>query len=286
MIANIRLLLIAPLALVPFAGASLSKDKPGDDPVQRKAAILKLFASEFVTVTPGVGKFPESFQMGSEKGGRETEKPAHKVTLKTPFAIAKYEATQELYHAVMGKNPSKWKGPRNAIEMVSWQECNDFCAAVTKEMRTQKLLADDESVRLPSEAEWEYVCRAGTTTDYSFGNKLEELTLYSWYKANSKGHDPPVGKKLPNPWGLYDMHGYNWEWVADTWAPTYQGAPTDGSARQDAEAKDRVVRGGSWADPSDSARSAFRHHLPATARVDTVGFRCVKVKQAKDSTDK
>src|SRR3954467_6019620 len=113
MIVNNRLLLIALVALVPFAGASLSKDKPGDDPVQRKDAILKLFASEFVTLTPGAGKFPDSFQMGSEKGGRETERPAHKVTLKSPFAMAKYEATQELYHAVTGKNPSKWKGPRN-----------------------------------------------------------------------------------------------------------------------------------------------------------------------------
>jgi formylglycine-generating enzyme required for sulfatase activity len=262
----------------PLRGLTFSKDKPADDPVQRKDAILKLFAEEFIALTPGMGKHPESFVMGTEKGGRDDERPARKITFAKPFAMAKYEATQELYQAVMGKNPSKWKGPRNAIEMVSWQEANEFCEAVTKEMQKQKLLEEDEKIRLPSEAEWEYVCRAGTTSEYSFGNNLEELTKYCWYKANSKGHDPPVGKKEANPWGFYDMHGYNWEWCADTWAPTYEGAPADGSARADAQAKDRVIRGGSWADPAEASRSAFRHHLPAGARVDTVGFRCVKAK--------
>lgn len=266
------------LCALPLAGTSFSKDKPGDDPVKRKEPILKLFAEEFVLLRPGTDKYPADFLMGTEKGGHQNERPVHKVAFSKPFAIAKYEATQELYHAVMGKNPSKWKGPRNAIEMVNFQETLDFCAAVTREMRKAKLIADDETIRLPSEAEWEYACRAGTNTDYSYGNNLEDLTLYCWYKANSKGHDPPVGKKMPNPWGLYDVHGYNWEWCADTWAPNYEGAPVDGSARQDPAAKERVIRGGSWADPADASRSAFRHQLAADARVDTVGFRCVKAK--------
>src|SRR5689334_16919122 len=102
-------------SLIQPAGAAGDKKKP-DDPLPRKEAILKLFAEEFVPITPGEGKFPESFLMGSAKGGRDNETPAHRVTFKYPFAMAKYEVTQELYHVVMGKNPAKWKGPRNSVE--------------------------------------------------------------------------------------------------------------------------------------------------------------------------
>src|SRR5439155_24293449 len=126
--------------------------------------------------------------------------------------------------------PAKWKGPRNSVEMVNWHEANDFCAKVALQLRRLKLLDADEEIRLPSEAEWEYACRAGTTTDYSFGDKVEDLGKYSWYKPNSPGNDRPVGKKLPNDWGLFDMHGYVWEWCADSVHPDYKNAPADGSA--------------------------------------------------------
>jgi formylglycine-generating enzyme required for sulfatase activity len=268
----------SPLVLVAaamFAVAGISQEKKFPDPTPRKAEILKLFAEQFVTLTPGTGKFPASFTMGSDKS--DAEKPPHQVTFGHSFAIDKYEVTQELYHVVMGGNPSKWNGPRNAVEVVSWQEANDFCEKATRELREGKLLSAKERIRLPSEAEWEYACRAGTTTAWSHGDGLDELGVYCWYKANSKGHDPPVGAKKANPWGLYDMHGYNWEWVADAWAADYTDAPKDGSARQAAGAKDRVVRGGSWADPADAARSSARHHVPATTRHDTLGFRCVRV---------
>jgi formylglycine-generating enzyme required for sulfatase activity len=269
-----RGLLVSLVAVVAGSGA-LSQEKKFPDPTPRKAEILKLFAEQFVKLTPGTGKFPASFTMGSDRSA--AEKPPHQVTFGYAFAIDKYEVTQELYHVVMGGNPSKWKGPRNAVEVVSWQEANDFCEKATRELRAAKLISAKERVRLPSEAEWEYACRAGTTTAWSHGDDLDELGVYCWYKANSKGHDPPVGAKKANPWGLYDMHGYNWEWVADAWSPDYKDAPADGSARQVAGAKDRVVRGGSWADPADAARSSARHHLPATTRHDTLGFRCVRV---------
>src|SRR4051794_14633037 len=113
--------------------------------------ILKRFADEFVTLTPGEGKFPPSFQMGST--AEASEQPVRTVKMK-PFAICKYETTQELYEAVMGANPSKWKGRRNSVELVSWQDANEFCAKVTTLLRDRKWLAVKERIRLPSEAEW------------------------------------------------------------------------------------------------------------------------------------
>ncbi len=131
----------------------------------------------------------------------------------------------------------------------------------------KKLLPADEFIRLPSEAEWEYACRAGSKTAWSFGDKASNISDYAWHKDNSKGEDPPVGRKKPNAWGLYDMHGYVSEWCADAWHANYKGAPTDGRVWTDADEKDRVIRGGSFADPADSHRSAFRDHKPiATAQ--------------------
>src|SRR5262249_16469232 len=177
-----QLALVLSLAAVLGATASLPGDDPKDKPKSRpKDEALKLFADEFVTLTPGKDKFPPEFTMGS-KEGPAAEKPAHTVKLATLTtttistelrAVARYEVTQELYEAVMGNNPSKWKGPRNSVEMVSWADANDFCKKATDEMRKAKLLGDDEVIRLPTEAEWEYACRAGTKTAYSFGDKAD-----------------------------------------------------------------------------------------------------------------
>jgi formylglycine-generating enzyme required for sulfatase activity len=252
-----------------------------EEPAVKKDKILRQFVEEFVALAPGKGKFPAAFTMGSDGDAPESEKPAVKVTFRTPFAMAKYEVTQELYDAITGKNPSKWKGPRNSVEMVSWEEANDFCAKLTDELRRRKLLGEGEVIRLPSEAEWEYACRAGTTERYSFGDKADDLKDYAWFKGNSKGEDPPVGKKKANPWGLHDMHGYVWEWCADAWSPTHKGASADGLPRVVKEEKDRVIRGGSWADPADACRSAFREHKPLDHKSDTIGFRCVRAEVPK-----
>jgi formylglycine-generating enzyme required for sulfatase activity len=271
----IRLFLLVSLAAVVPAWALLARQ-----PTDAQKKILKLFSDEFVELTPGKGKFPASFKMGSAgKAAPASEKPVVKVTFAYPFAIAKYEVTQELYEAVIGKNPSRWRGPRNSVEMVSWEEANAFSTKVTALLRAQKLLQGGEVIRLPTEAEWEYACRSGTKTAWSFGDDVADLGAHSWYSANSKGHDPPVGKKKPNPWGLYDMHGYVSEWCADDWFPTLEGAPTDGKPRARKDQKDRVIRGGSFADPPDSHRSAFRDHKPLTFRSDRIGFRCVKAKE-------
>ena len=241
-------------------------------------ATLRRFTEEFVSLTPGAGKFPATFRMGTA-GDAPAEKPAVTITFRRPFAVARYEVTQELYEAVTGKNPSRWKGPRNSVEMVSWEEANDFCRQATAELRRRKLIAASEVVRLPSEAEWEYACRAGATTRYSFGERADELKDYAWFKGNSKGEDPPVGRKKPNAWGLYDMHGYVWEWCADAWHPDHTGAAADGRPRAGKGGAERVLRGGSWADDADSARSAFRTHKPPDIRSDRVGFRCVRAAQ-------
>jgi formylglycine-generating enzyme required for sulfatase activity len=214
--------------------------------------------------------------MGSDQGGRANERPAHKVVFAKDFAIAKYEVTQELYFVVMGRNPAKWKGPRNSVEMVSWHEATEFCDKVARELSRLKLLEGGDTVRLPSEAEWEYACRAGTTSAYSFGDKVDDLGKYCWYKANAPGNDPPVGQKLPNAWGLYDMHGYVWEWCADGMHADYQGAPADGSPWTLKDGKERVIRGGSYADEADAVRSAYRRGVAADFLSDTVGFRCVR----------
>ena len=129
---------------------------------------------------------------------------------------------------------------------------------------------------MPSEAEWEYACRAGSTGLYSFGDKADDLKDYAWFKGNSKGEDPPVGKKKPNAWGLCDMHGYVWEWCQDAWHANYEGAPAGGGAWQGKDATERVIRGGSWADGAESCQSAHRAHRKTDHRSDMIGFRCVR----------
>ncbi|QDV52853.1 formylglycine-generating enzyme family protein [Gimesia fumaroli] len=263
----------------------------GVAPNAKQTALLKQFVKELVPITPGKGKFPKSFQMGSSKGA-PAEMPVHKVTLGEDFWIAKYEVPQNLYQAVMGENPSRWKGPRNSAEMFDWRTANQFCQKLTKLLRKNRLIAADEEIRLPTEAEWEYCCRAGTTTEYSFGDVAQKpgdvgkqagnLDEYAWHTGNAAGNDPPVGALKPNPWGLYDMHGYLWEFVADPWHETYKNAPADGSVWGFGAADSpRVIRGGSWMDRYDGLRSAFRAKIAPRSTSPALGLRCVKAKVKK-----
>lgn len=260
------------------------KNKPMPKP--SRAELLKTFSSEFVSITPGKGKFPESFKMGSATGPAD-EQPLHSVTFKYDFAIAKYEVPQNLYEGVMGKNPSVWGGPRNSVEMVSWQDAVRFCFEATKQMRQAGLIKENEEIRLPTEAEWEYCCRAGTKTAYSFGdmataendnqNKASLLDPYGWHTGNAAGNDPPVGALKPNAWGLYDMHGYLWEYTADAWHHNYKEAPADGSGWDtDKRYVQRVIRSGSWRERYELLRSSTRWAVPDHVRSDAIGFRCVK----------
>lgn len=251
-----------------------------------RAELLKTFHSEFVAITPGTGDFPKSFVMGTDRGP-VWEEPAHKVTFGYAFEIAKYEVPQNLYEEVMGENPSRWKGPRNSAENFTWDEALAFCEKITKLLRDAALIRDTELIRLPTEAEWEYCCRAGTSTPYSFGESAIKpgdthhlasiLSLYAWHTGNAAGNDPAVGVLKPNPWGLYDMHGYLWEFVSDAWHDNYVGAPANGSAWESANPESpRVLRGGSWRERYECHRSAFRIPVARGVHNEAIGFRCVK----------
>lgn len=258
------------LVLGLFAGVTTQADEPPDP--------LALFASEFVAITPGQGVFPAFFRMGADD--EASTQPVHEVPLSGSFQIAKYEVPQNLYEQVMGVNPSKWKGPRNSVEMLTPAEAKRFCEKATGLLRERQLIAENEEIRLPTEIEWEYCCRAGATTRYSFGDKAQaegdtgdKVTLldkYGWHHGNAAGNDPPVGALAPNPWGLYDMHGYLWEICSDPWREDYAvgtKADSDGAA---------VMRSGSWKDSHPQLSSASRQRFGANAKDDAVGFRCVK----------
>ncbi len=193
-----------------------------------------------------------SFMMGSpdtDQDAWDHEKPQHLVNVKA-FAIGKYPVTQGQYKAVMGSNPSRFQGnPNRPVECVSWYDATKFCEKLSQ--------LTGKQYRLPSEAEWEYACRAGTSTCYYFGDDAGQLRNYAWFGDNSGNslidseglwdsepdwkiyHEKildngcrtkSVGHKLPNQWGLHDMHGNVWEWCLDHWHDNYKGAPTDGSA--------------------------------------------------------
>jgi formylglycine-generating enzyme required for sulfatase activity len=241
---------------------------------QEVSPLLKTFMEEFVAIEPGKGEFPSEFPFGPEEKDGVEAKERRVVKIAGPFKIAKYEVVQNLYEEVMGANPSRWKGPRNSVEMMSAAEAEAFCAKLTERLREAKLIAAGEAVRLPTEIEWEYCCRAGTKTAYSFGdaatkdgdagNKASILDEYGWHTGNAAGNDPPVGAKKPNQWGLYDMHGYLWEFA------TLSGS-------DDAKAK-VAVRGGSWKDRHPELMSASRKVVARDLKDDAVGFRCVLAK--------
>ena len=259
--------MVTPVLLVAAITVTLS-----DSQVQ----LLTTFRGEFVSITPGEGGFPRSFQQGRAKGGHDNERPVHQVTFNTPFMMSKYEVTQDLWEAVMGENPSRWKGPRNSVEMVSFEEAEEFCRKATQLMRAAKLIRPQQRIRIPTESEWEYAARAGTRTTYSFGNDVSALSEHAWFTGNAAGNDPPVGAKKPNAWGLYDMHGYLWEWTADAAHDSYVGAPTDGSAsRQVGKPARQILRSGSWKDAAEQLTSSYRRMAPRSLRDDAVGVRCV-----------
>lgn len=276
-------LLVTPLIAAGDAGALTEK--------QQK--LLKTFVDEFVDIRPGKEPFPASFEMGSSDGPA-SERPPTEITFKHSFSIAKYEVPQNLYEAVMGHNPSRWTGPRNSAEMFDFADAKEFCRKVTSLLRQEKLLAEDEEIRLPTEAEWEYCCRAGTTTRYSFGDKAQKpgetgktagiLDGYGWHTGNAAGNDPPVGALKPNAWGLYDMHGYLWEFVADNWHENHHGVPGDGTARivQDQQSTP-VIRGGSWMEPFDLLTSSARRTVPKEFKRADLGFRCVRTRLSRES---
>lgn len=176
----------------------------------------------------------------------DNEKPQHRVVIQS-FAIGKFEITQEQWYAVMGNNPSKNKSRKLPVENISWDDAQLFAIELSKKTGNR--------YRLPSEAEWEYAARAGSTTIFPWGNSDTELNIYA-----SKGSSTsPVGSKKPNPFGLYDMIGNVLEWTQDCWNENYNGAPVDGSAWTSSNCYRWVLRGGDWNDGHQYLRSAYRY---------------------------
>lgn len=224
---------------------------PGDAPLQ------------LVLVSAG------EFQMGSpdsDPDAKVWEKPVHTVRIPHSFYLAMFPVTQLQYRAVTGRDLSKFKGNDNPVDTVSWFDCVAFCEALSVQI--------GEEIRLPWEAEWEYACRAGTTTRFHYGDGAADLDLYAWFDGNSRRQTHPVGGKRPNPWGLCDMYGNVWEWCRDTFADDHYRV-ADNAFRGPDAGMTRVLRGGSWGNPAHNARSAARGWALPGTEMSRNGFRIV-----------
>ena len=194
------------------------------------------------------------------------------VTLTRDFWMGKYEVTQGEFTAVMGRNPSHFTGnPNRPVEKVTFLDAVKYCSLVSRREREAGRLPADYEYRLPSEAEWEYACRAGTTNLFGFGDDTSIADQFAWTAENSEGTTHPVGTKRPNPWGLYDMHGNVWEWCAD-WFEPYPATPLTDPVGP-ASSKFKVFKGGGWNQDIEFARSANRFMMSPSNGIHFVGFR-------------
>jgi len=268
----------------PTAAACVSTSLPPHIP----SPVVNNLGMEFVAVPAA------ELRMGTDE--IPTLRPSHKVTISQPFYIGKYEVTQAQWRAVMKSNPSRFAdlGDGYPVEQVSWDQCQEFCRRVSQQTGRR--------VRLPSESEWEYACRAGTTTDHFFGNNAADLPRYAWQGVTADGlraeawpadlpqpanwnfknteTTQPVGRKLPNGWGLYDMIGNVYEWCQDERAAPgqrYVGSSNDGLPRAvAARGADRAARGGSWGSQyMNEMRGSHNIGRPAGTSRDDIGLRVV-----------
>lgn len=261
------LLALGPRGIESFAGTSVK-------------AVLTESGVKMIQVPSGW------FIMGDEQGDVD-EKP-HKVYIDS-FYMDKYLVTQEEYEKVMGENPSRWKGRKNPVEQCRWSDAVKYCNARSRleglqppyNLETWECKRNANGYRLPTEAEWEYACRAGTGTSYSFGDNPQKLRNYAWFKTNSGGRPRPVGQKLPNPWGLYDMHGNVWEWCNDFYKVDYYQESPEKNPKGPKTGDTKILRGGSWNSTADKCRSSYRYNEdPGYTDIcfgyDIYGFRCVR----------
>ena len=217
-----------------------------------------------------------SFQMGSPRNdGNPDEHPQHFVSIRS-FMMGKFLITQGQWNAILGKlPPCRFKGAHLPVERVSWESAHKFCQRLAKKTGRQ--------YRLPSETQWEYACRSGTTTPFSFGETITiEVANFNGehtFREEPRGfyfHSTNAGGKFPpNAFGLYDMHGNLWEWCADNWIEDYTDAPRDSSSYQNKETQYRVARGGSWHEPPALCRSAARLQVLETDADEFMGFRVI-----------
>ena len=229
----------------------------------QKSDFTNFLGMKFVYVPPG------EFRMGSPASEAERwpdEGPQRKVTFKSGFWLSETLVTQDVYAKVMGERPSTFAGDDRPVEGVNWLDACTFCRKLSDSPE------DDFLYRLPSEAQWEYACRAGTTEPVYSGHPLDSV---AWYVENSGNKAQPVKRRHPNEWGFYDMLGNLWEWCRDRWHDDYTEAPTDGRVWSGSKEERRVLRGGAWNCRSRSLRCAARHSCVPGMRLPVFGFRVV-----------
>jgi len=255
--------------------------------------ITTQYGGELVLIPAGF------FEMGS-RYGREGEKPVHTVWIDS-FLMDRHEVTQAEYekHGQIEAfpNPSHFQGADLPVEQVTWPQAARYCNARSRFERLQPCYNENTGAcdfeatgyRLPTEAEWEYACRAGTDSDYSFGSEARRLGDFAWFADNSAKKTHPVGRKKPNPWGLFDIHGNVAEWCQDVYDLGYYKASTAKNPRGPDDGKEYVLRGGSWKSSADALRSFYRigenpGFSDACLARDAIGFRCVrKAPPSKDA---
>jgi formylglycine-generating enzyme required for sulfatase activity len=264
--------------------AQAAQPAQGAQPAAARAetkTVTNSIGIEFISIPAG------SFLMGAGEGDRDayaSEKPRHRVTISKPFYIGKYEVTQAQWEAVTGSNPytldrsnpyynlpgMKQRIPRpDHPATVSWLDAQEFIKRLNAKEGHSRY-------RLPTEAEWEYAARAGTATAYSFGDDDRDLGRYAWHGEDfATGGTHPVGRKLPNPWGLYDVHGNAWEWVQDWYSDEYYAQIPSADPTGPATGSQHPVRGGSWHVTSTGWRSSFRKPYAPDYRGISIGFRLV-----------
>lgn len=260
-----QVLLLLSLLLIQGVTSATVQAQDTDKTVQYKAGDVRTFDGiEFVWIPSG------KFSMGSPYSESERdsdEGPLHEVSITKGFWMGKTEVTQAQWEKAMSGNPSNFRGGDRPVERVNWSEATEFCRILSHKT--------GQSYSLPTEAQWEYACRAGTATAYSFGDDASSLQDYGWYEGNSGKQTHPVAQKLPNPWGLYDMHGNVWEWCQDLYSEDYYVKEPTGSS----PGIFRVLRGGSWSYGARLCRSANRDHEAPLGRGSYDGFRLVRAAQ-------
>jgi formylglycine-generating enzyme required for sulfatase activity len=250
-----------PPVVAPFdSDQAKAHQKAWADHLGENVQITNPLEMKFNLIPPG------EFVMGSpeSEADRSDIETQHLVKITKPFYLSAYEVTQQQYERVMGKNPSGRKGPTAPVEQVSWHDAVAFCSKLSKQ--------EGVEYRLPTEAEWEYACRAGATTAYSFGDDVSELGEYAWHGRNTH----PVGQLKPNAWGLYDMHGNVFEWCQDWYGP-YKSLQVVSDPTGAASGSRRVLRGGAFYVLPLSVRAANRYNdRRPDYRVHGIGFRVAR----------
>jgi len=221
----------------------------------------------------------EQAKAHNEKGTLDkipSEGPQHRVKITQPLYLGKYEVTQAQWQAVTGNNPSQRRDAMNPVERVSWNDVQTFLAKLNMAFERKGM-----KFNLPTEAQWEYACRAGTTTAFSFGDNATLLAQHGWFAGNADHKTHPVGQKKANAWGLYDMSGNVWEWCADWYGAEYyrQLPPADPIGPR--TGSDHALRGGCWHSHPERCRSAYRNSSSPNNRLNNVGFRLALVSAGK-----